>query len=428
MTMGATGRHEERQSDVTPSSTGQGGGAARPLRIALVGTRGVPARYGGFETAAEEIGQRLAARGHQVRAYCRTGNSTEPMTSYLGMDLVTLPALRKRSLETLSHVGLSVAHLYAHRVDAVLMFNAANSPWLPFLRLARLPVAVNVDGLEWKRAKWSGAGRKYYRSAEARAVRWADAIVADAAGIAQYYQDEFGAPTTQIYYGAPILGQTDLGKLAELGLEPEKFHVAVARFEPENHVREIVEGYVRSQATLPLVVVGSAPYANEYTDQVHAAAQGDPRVRFLGGVWDQDQLNALYANALTYLHGQSVGGTNPSLLRAIGGGTAVLSYDVVFNREILRGDGQFFRTPAQLAALLEGAEADVEVTRAHGAALLKRAADYDWDDVAAKYEKLAQDLAARRTPGPQWRARRRPTEFWTGDMGGAPEATSEGAR
>src|SRR4051794_14167804 len=163
------------------------------LRVALVGTRGVPARYGGFETAVEEVGRRLADRGHEVVVYCRTvpGSEQPRADEYLGMRLVHLPAARKRSLETLSHSALSIAHLLIHRTDAAVVFNAANSPLLPALRGARIPFATHVDGLEWKRAKWGGAGRRYYRLAESLAVRWSDALIADAQGIADYYRAEF---------------------------------------------------------------------------------------------------------------------------------------------------------------------------------------------------------------------------------------------
>src|SRR5689334_14960091 len=177
------------------------------MHIAMVGTRGVPARYGGFETAVEEIGRRLAAAGHRVVVYCRTAKDDDgpaPAT-HLGMQLVHLPAARKRSLETLSHSALSVGHLLAHRVDAAIVFNAANAPLLPALRAARIPVATHVDGLEWKRAKWGPMGQRYYRMAEALAVRWSDALIADAQGIADYYQREFAAPTTLLSYGAPVI-------------------------------------------------------------------------------------------------------------------------------------------------------------------------------------------------------------------------------
>src|SRR3712207_4122929 len=190
------------------------------MRIALVGTRGVPARYGGFETAVEEVGRRLAERGHRVLVYCRTtrGATDRYPAEHLGMELVHLPAARRRSLEMLSHSALSVRHLLAHRTDAALVFNAANAPLLPALRAARIPVATHVDGLEWKRAKWNGAGRRYYRVAESLAVRWSDVLIADAQGIADYYRDAFAAPTTLLTYGAPLI-TPGRHRLAELGLE-----------------------------------------------------------------------------------------------------------------------------------------------------------------------------------------------------------------
>ncbi|MEU2350290.1 DUF1972 domain-containing protein [Modestobacter sp. NPDC049651] len=366
------------------------------LRIALVGTRGVPARYGGFETAVEEVGRRLVEQGHEVVVYCRTTTDGPRPDRYLGMELVHLPAMRKRSLETLSHTGLSVAHLLAHRVDAAVVFNAANAPWLPLLRAARIPVATHVDGLEWKRAKWGGIGKRYYRVVEALSVRWSDALIADAKGIADYYRDEFGAATEQIAYGAPKTTGIGSDKLAEVGLTPRGYHLVVARFEPENHVDVIVDGYRRSDAGLPLVVVGSAPYADDYTRRVHALA--DERVRFLGGVWDQELLDQLYANAHTYLHGHSVGGTNPSLLRAIGAGAATIAYDVSFNREVLESSGRYFGTAEDVAAHVAAAEADPERTRRDGKKARLLSARYDWDHVAEGYAALCTRLAARDFP------------------------------
>ncbi|WP_221653486.1 DUF1972 domain-containing protein [Actinotalea ferrariae] len=364
------------------------------MRIALVGTRGVPARYGGFETCVEEVGRRLAARGHEVTVYCRRVADVEPRDEHLGMQLVHLPAVRSRSLETLSHTGLSVAHLTRRGADAAVVFNAANAPWLPVLRAARIPVATHVDGLEWKRAKWGGAGKQFYRRAETLAVRWSDALIADAQGIADYYLERFGAPTELIAYGAPVVPRAS-DRLRELGLAPDAFHLVVARFEPENHVDVIVDGYRRSGAQLPLVVVGSAPYSDAYTARVHALA--DDRVRFLGGVWDQELLDQLYANARTYLHGHSVGGTNPSLLRALGAAAATTAFDVSFNREVLGASGRWFTTADDVAREVELAEQDPAATRSRGAAALLEAERYDWDDVASRYEELCLRLAGRGT-------------------------------
>lgn len=374
------------------------------MRIALVGTRGVPARYGGFETCVEEVGRRLVDRGHDVVVYCRRVDGQPTPAEHLGMRLVHLPAMRKRSLETLSHTGLSVAHLARHRTDVAFVFNAANAPWLPVVRAARIPVATHVDGLEWQRAKWGTTGKKYYRGAEALSVRWSDALIADAHGISDYYRDRFDVPTELIAYGAPLLDAPGAGRLAEIGLEPQGFHLVVARFEPENHVDLIVEGYSRSAARLPLVVVGSAPYADAYTRRVTELA--DQRVRLLGGVWDQELLDELYAHAYLYLHGHSVGGTNPSLLRAIGAGTATTAFDVGFNREVLGTAGRYFRTPADVAGQIEAAEASPSVTAERAAASRVAAARYDWDDVAGRYEELARRLAWGERPLADDRARR----------------------
>lgn len=366
------------------------------MKIAMIGTRGVPARYGGFETAVEEVGRRLADRGHDVVVYCR-GDDRSP--AYLGMRRVRLPALRSRTAETLSHTALSVLHLLRRRADVALVFNAANAPLLPMVRTARIPVAVHVDGLEWQRGKWGRWGRRYYLMGERCAVRWADELIADAVGIQTYYRRRYDADTRYIAYGAPILREPALSRLTELDLAPQGYHLVVARLEPENHVDLIVRGYVRSGARLPLVVVGSVPYASAHADEIERLCDGDPRVRRLGGVWDQELLDALYAGAATYLHGHSVGGTNPSLLRGMGAGAPVIAYDVDFNREVAGDAGVFVADEDQVAAAVEQAETDPVAARARGlqgqAAVESR---YRWDDVATGYEDLCHALAKLR-PG-----------------------------
>lgn len=379
------------------------------MRIAMIGTRGVPARYGGFETAIEEIGSRLAADGHEVVVFCRTPEGVERLDTYKGMQLVHLPSLPKRSLETLSHTALSVVDAHLKGVDCAIVFNAANAPLLPVVRARRIPVATHVDGLEWRRGKWSGTGQTYYRVAEQLAVRWSDALIADAQGIADYYAEEFHAPTRKIAYGSPILRDPTAEKLEPLGVEAGRYHLCVARFEPENHVLEIVQGHVASGAKHPLVVVGSAPYSDEYTARISEAA--DERVKLVGGLWDQDQLDQLYANSLTYLHGHSVGGTNPSLLRAGGAGAFTVAWDVDFNREVVGETGEYFSTPEQLARILEQVEADPESARARGQELQASMNRYDWDQVAEDYAALCRDLVARNYPTRRPSGRRHPSRW-----------------
>jgi len=365
------------------------------VRIALVGTRGAPARYGGFETAVEEVGKRLAARGHDVTVYCR--NPDQTMTEHAGMRLVNLPALRKKSLETLSHTALSSLHHLAHRADVALLFNAANAPFLPLFRLARVPVAVHVDGLEWRRGKWGPAGRSYYLRCERLAVRLADELIADAVGIQDYYRDRYGAHSVYIAYGAPILHDPASDRLAEVELEPHGYHLVVARLEPENNVDAVMLGYTASAAQLPLVIVGSVPHASPHLQRLHQIARDDPRIRMLGGVYDQDLLDQLYAGCASYLHGHSVGGTNPSLLRAMGAAAPVLAIDVNFNREVLGETGRFWAAPGDVTRLVEDVEAHPATERARGRRGQRSAAErYQWDDVAERYEQLCVDLAKRR--------------------------------
>ena len=378
------------------------------MRIAMIGTRGVPAAYGGFETAVEEIGSRLADRGHEVTVYTRPDDRANALREFKGMRLVPLPSVHSKALETLTHTGLSVGHVAGRdRPDAAFLFNAANALYLPALRARGIPVATHVDGLEWKRTKWGGGGRRFYRVSESLAVRYSDALIADAEGIADYYRSEFGATTDLIAYGAPILNHTD-PELLPGDLAPAGFHLVVARFEPENHVLEAVRGYVASNAELPLVVVGGAPFAAEYTQQIHAATAGDERVQLLGPVYDQAVLDSLYFHALTYLHGHSVGGTNPSLLRAMGAGTATTAYDVGFNREVLGTDGRYFAQPSELGDHLAEAEKDVDATTQRGIRLRERAAaHYRWDDVTDRYEDLAGRLAAGQSQAHQFSGKRR---------------------
>jgi glycosyltransferase involved in cell wall biosynthesis len=216
-------------------------------------------------------------------------------------------------------------------------------------------------------------------------------LIADAVGIQDYYLEKFNKPTDLITYGAPILDAAGSDRLAELGLTADGYHLVVARFEPENHVEMIVEGYTASSASKPLIVVGSAPYADEYTQRVRAA--GDERVRFLGGVWDQELLDQLYANAFTYLHGHSVGGTNPSLLRALGASASTTAFDVVFNREALGEAGRYFGTAADVREQVERSENEPAETRMLGSLARLRADSYDWEQVTDRYESLCRRLA-----------------------------------
>lgn len=358
------------------------------MKIALMGTRGAPALYGGFETAVEEIGKRLAQRGYQVTVYCR--NPGQTITEYEGMKLVNLPAIKHRMAETLSHTSLSTAHaIIKDRPDVCLLLNAGNAPLLVPLKLAKIPTAIHLDGLESKREKWRGLGAKYYRWAEKSAVMNAQILISDAQAIADHVKAQYGKDSEVIAYGAEVINPPS-DRLAELNLESGQYHLIVARLEPENHVLDAVHGFTQSKETKPLIVVGSAPYSDWYIQKVKEAA--DQRTRFVGAIYDQELLDQLYAHAATYTHGHSVGGTNPSLLRAMGAGAPVLAFDCEFNREVTDNRALYWSDANNLTDLINNLNAIDLANMAHQ--LQDRVATtYQWDAITDQYETLIKKLA-----------------------------------
>ena len=350
----------------------------------MMGTRGVPALYGGFETAVEEIGSRLAERGYEVTVYCR--NPGQKITQYKGMTLVNLPAIHHRMAETLSHTSLSAVHaIIKDRPDACLLMNAGNAPFLGPLRLAKIPTAIHLDGLESRREKWRGLGARYYRWAEKSAVKNGAFIISDAQAIAAHVQNQYGRDSEVIAYGADVINSAS-DRLAELNVSAGGYHLIVARLEPENHVLESVVGYTRSKEVKPLIVVGSAPYSDWYIDAVKKAA--DSRTRFLGGIYDQELLNQLYSHAATYTHGHSVGGTNPSLLRAMGAGAEILAFDCDFNREVTDNLALYWKSSDDYTALLDNFTATQM-----GPRLQERVSQvYQWDMITDQYEALINKM------------------------------------
>jgi glycosyltransferase involved in cell wall biosynthesis len=372
------------------------------VKVALMGTRGVPANYGGFETAVEEIGSRLASRGYEITVYAR--NPGQSVDEYRGMRVVNIPALRHRMTETLSHTALSAVHaVITDHPDVCLLFNAGNAPMITPLQAAGIPTAVHLDGLESRRGKWRGAGARYYRWAERAAVRRADAVIADSRAIAAHVRAAYGREAVFIPYGAQVIDPGS-DRLGDVDVLRRDYHLIVARFEPENHVLDAVHAYRISDETRPLLVVGSAPYSRWYVDRVHEAAQGDGRIRFLGGIYDPELLDQLYANARTYIHGHSVGGTNPSLLRAMGAGAPVLAFDCEFNREVTADNAFFWADAEQLVTLLDDiaggedhvfdANIDAELLEFAAAGRRRVAEHYQWDAVTDDYEQLIRDLDA----------------------------------
>jgi glycosyltransferase involved in cell wall biosynthesis len=362
------------------------------VKLAIIGTRGVPANYGGFETFAEELGARLAARGHQVTVYGRRGFIDPQLGEYRGMQLVVLPALRSKHLETVSHTFVAALHAARRGFDVVLMCNAANAPFVRILQLAGVPVALNVDGLERKRRKWGFAGRSYYRLGEYLAARLPNTLVTDAEVIHRYYRRAHKAASEMIVYGGDLEPPEASHRLGDLGLQAGEYLLYVSRFEPENNPDRVVEAYGRVEGSRPLVMVGGAPYARGLTRQV--ATLADERVLLPGPIYGEGYRQLLF-NCRAYIHATEVGGTHPALVEAMGAGRPVLYYDTPENREVAGGVGSRFSfggddsLESVIRRVIDDEERLLEMGR-----LSKRRVEerYRWSDVADRYEEVLEGL------------------------------------
>jgi glycosyltransferase involved in cell wall biosynthesis len=366
----------------------------RPLSIAILGTRGIPPRYGGFETFAAELSTRLAARGHDVTVYCRNSLYDGEPALWNGVRRIELPAIGHKYLETVSHAFLSSVDALRRDYDAVLLCNAANAFALPLLRAARIPVAVNVDGIERKRKKWNRAGKMVYFAGEALSASLASRVVADAGVIADYYDRAFGASSSVIAYGAEFPAEDDSDILERLGLRPRDYVLYVSRFEPENNPLAVVEGYREVPGDTPLLMVGDAPYSRDLIAQVRATA--DARVLIPGAIYGRDY-RTLQRNALVYLQATEVGGTHPALIEAMGSGGAVLANDTPENREVGDQAVRYFRFDREpyFSAVLRGVLSNREALEPlRGASRARVAQKYGWEAVTDAYETLFRRLAA----------------------------------
>lgn len=358
-------------------------------RIAILGSRGIPAKYGGFETFAQEISWRLAAAGFDVTVYCEN----EGPSDYRGVHLEYVPTYQ---LGPLSTIAFDVHCLWRARksFDVVYMlgYGAALFCFLP--RLWGASVWINMDGIEWLRSKWSRVARFWLKSMERVATQTATRLIVDAERIADHMRSRYRSlpPMTMIPYGVIDPEEhSDEDRLRDFGVEAWKYCLIVCRLEPENHVLEIIEGYRQLDTGIPLIVVGGHEQTNAYIEALlhHESSQ----IRFVGGVYDADRLWALRMYCAIYFHGHSVGGTNPSLLEAMAAGNVIIAHDNPFNREVLADAGQYFARPDDVATLArENLQLPVESRRRTGADARARIDEhYTWNQIRDSYLKLLAD-------------------------------------
>jgi len=365
------------------------------MKIAMLGTRGIPASYSGFETCVEQLSKRLVSRGHQVSVYCRSTHIDYPDTYYLGVRLIRLPTIKNKYLDTIVHSFISSMHALSQGFDICLYFIAGNSPvtWIP--RLTGTRTILNVDGLDWKREKWPRLAKKYIQLAEYFATVFPDVFLTDSRVVQSYYQEKFGDNPLYIPYGSDVEIKSPGDIMHKFGLEPGKYLLFVGRLVPENYVHHLIGAFKQIDTELKCVIVGDAPYVEDYKKELFELAKEDPRIVFTGYVFG-DGYFELGSNAYIFVETSGVGGTHPAVVEAMAFGNCVIVNNTPENLETISDAGFAYdgnigveSLKKQLENLLSSPEL---ISEYKNKARVRAETYYSWEAVTDSYEQLFRDM------------------------------------
>lgn len=363
------------------------------MKIAILGTRGIPARYGGFETFAEQLSKRLVDRGHEVTVYCRRPFTRPNEVLDQRIRRVILPGTSSKHFDTLINGLLSAFHVIFTDAEVVLICNVANSPyaWLP--RLFGKPTVLNVDGLDRLRGKWNWLGQTFLHFCEFLSVFTPTRVVTDAKVIQDYYREHYHKSSSLITYGAEVPDVSSNG--LNLRLPDKRYFLYVSRLEPENNPELVINAYRQVESDWPLVVLGNNAYRPEYV--THLQSLADSRVIFPGAIYGEGYWS-LVKNAGVSVYAGEVGGVHPALVEAMAAGKPILCLDNPANRETV-GDCavMFGRTVDDLSAKMVAITRDQQLRDKLSVRAAERAkANYGWEEITSKYEALFQELNSSR--------------------------------
>lgn len=363
----------------------------------ILGIRGVPARYGGLETCAEEIGARLAARGHEVYCYCRTGGHDDHLEEYRGIRRINLPSLRFKATDTYSHSLLCCLHVLRQQPSVVLAFNPAISSICGIPKLFGIPIVLNPNGYDWRRKKWGPFAKRFIYLSAYIAARICDRLIIDAKSVTEYYAQDFDCDPIHIPNGANADPEPrDPGVLAEYGLEKDGYFLFLSRQVPENSCEYVIEAFEGLDTGKKLVMGGANPGESAYADGLRKTQ--DPRIVFPGAIYDPSHVKELHHGAYAVIHGNQAGGTSLGLLKALGYATCVLTLDTRDNAYVVQDAAITYQLSAEslrekLAWTLEHPE-EVAALRRKGLARCEAA--YSWDKLAAEYETVLEEVVRKR--------------------------------
>jgi glycosyltransferase involved in cell wall biosynthesis len=371
----------------------------RKLRIAICGGRGIPHSYSGTEALIEQLAPRLVARGHEVIVYCRSSLFPDRPAFYQGVRLIYLPSIETKVLGSPTHTLLCAFDVVFRKVDFVLVMNIVNGLHCAVFRALGQQCAIMVDGQDWKRGKWGRLARAYFHwCAKHIGQICPRGVITDALGMRQIYLDQFGTTSACIASGADIQVSVRPEIVREYGLEPFGYYLIASRLVPENNADLIVKAFEHVRTDRVLAIAGTANYKSRFVERLKQTK--DPRVRFLGHVADPEHMKELHCNAYAYVHGHSLGGVNPALLKALGCGNCVLALNTPFNVEPLQNYGVLFEHDVDdLARKLQKVEDHPETASDYRRRAPERILDaYSWETIADQYEEFFLRHAAGEDP------------------------------
>lgn len=355
------------------------------MRIAILGTRGIPNNYGGFEQLAEYLSTGLAERGHKIFVYNSALHPYQEST-FKGVNLI-------HCFDAEDKLGTAGQFIYdlncildsrKRNFDVILQLGYTSSSIWHFLLPQKTHIITNMDGMEWWRSKYSNAVKRFLKLAEKWAVRSSDILIADSPAIKKYLDDKYKQSSTFIAYGASAFNDADEQVIKKYAVEKGKYSLLIARFEPENNIETIIKGYLRSESTQPLLLVGST--SNSYGKYLAEKYQ-NPLIRFLGPVYQRNELDNLRYFSSLYFHGHSVGGTNPSLLEAMACSARICAHNNPFNAAILGSDAFYFSDDFSLAEIIRNKDAEQQPLWIPNN-LDKISHYYNWPHIINEYERV----------------------------------------
>ncbi len=367
------------------------------MKIAIIGSRGYPYVYSGYETFVSEVAPLLRAKGIEVHVYNHKQLFSKRPGTVNDIKIHYIPCIQTKSLSQWSNSFLSTLHALFCGYDVILYVNSANGIFGPLTWLFRQKTAINVDGLEWLRPKWKGMGAKVFYFSSKMATKWMDVIITDAEAMRSIYLKEFKTDSTVIAYGANIRYSSNAELIKKWDLEVNDYYLIVGRLIPDNNADVIVKEFIKSKTIKKLVVVGDVPYKDSYAEEIKNTK--DKRLVFTGYVKDQAELAELYHHCFAYFHGHEFGGTNPTLLKALAYGCGIMALDTVFNREVL-ADGKygifFSKDKMYLANLIDEVEKDADTfTNFKKISRNRISENYTWDKIANQYSELFTKLLSQ---------------------------------